>query len=288
MITLSVCNGEVFVWNASDWLELRENHRIVGNLIGCLPSLPRQDSFRGLPLVLLPEEATLLIEKNIAKLVSYTSVSEQNAIKAKENFNAYKEKIKQEQIAYYEEERKKQVESMIDRIIEGKRRKFSSLKGKKDQDNSSGNKTELGIDREAILKGELEKASNIPMTNTLVQTFTGDVWSTDSVNDYVEWTFPKRKEEKLRYLTFKDLWEKGYYITSGQKFGGDFLVYPGDPVKFHAQFIVVCLDMQTKLTASDIITYGRLGSSTRKTVAIASLERNSSITYQSLSWAEMN
>jgi len=30
-----------------------------------------------------------------------------------------------------------------------------------------------------------------------------------------------------RMLVFQDLWKKGYYMGSGIKFGGDFLVYPG-------------------------------------------------------------
>lgn len=33
--------------------------------------------------------------------------------------------------------------------------------------------------------------------------------------------------QKLRYKVFKDLWYKGYHLTSGLKYGGDYLVYPG-------------------------------------------------------------
>lgn len=44
----------------------------------------------------------------------------------------------------------------------------------------------------------------------------------------VDWAFPSTPEEKTRYFTFKDLWGKGFYITTGHKFGGDFLVYPGN------------------------------------------------------------
>jgi hypothetical protein len=32
-----------------------------------------------------------------------------------------------------------------------------------------------------------------------------------------------------------------YTMTSGAKFGGDFLAYPGDPLLYHAQFTVRCL-----------------------------------------------
>lgn len=34
--------------------------------------------------------------------------------------------------------------------------------------------------------------------------------------------------ERIRYKVFKNLWLKGYYITCGMKFGGDFLVYEGN------------------------------------------------------------
>ena len=42
---------------------------------------------------------------------------------------------------------------------------------------------------------------------------------------------PKEELEKqttpVRIAVFTDLWENGYFVTSGNKFGGDFLVYLG-------------------------------------------------------------
>ena len=43
-------------------------------------------------------------------------------------------------------------------------------------------------------------------------------------------------------FTFKDLWSDSYYVYEGSKFVGDFLVYCGDPVKYHAKYIVICLE----------------------------------------------
>ena len=43
-------------------------------------------------------------------------------------------------------------------------------------------------------------------------------------------------------FTFKDLWNNSYYVSEGSKFGGDFLVYCGDPAKYHAKCIVICLE----------------------------------------------
>jgi len=33
--------------------------------------------------------------------------------------------------------------------------------------------------------------------------------------------------DMLKYHVFTYFWEKGYFLTGGGKFGGDFLVYPG-------------------------------------------------------------
>lgn len=53
-------------------------------------------------------------------------------------------------------------------------------------------------------------------------------WENDTMSVEEDWAYPTTSFEKLRYAVFKDLWEKGFYLTSGQKFGGDFLAYPGN------------------------------------------------------------
>ena len=46
-----------------DVAALRSEHRICGVLSGTLPHLSQQNLFLGLPLVLVPEELVLLVEK---------------------------------------------------------------------------------------------------------------------------------------------------------------------------------------------------------------------------------
>ena len=41
------------------------------------------------------------------------------------------------------------------------------------------------------------------------------------------WNYPATPEDRARCEVFRDLWEKGYYLGGGSKFGGDWLVYPG-------------------------------------------------------------
>ena len=49
---------------------LREKWRIIGGLIGALPSHPRQNAQLGLPLELMPEETTLLLEMGMYSIYS--------------------------------------------------------------------------------------------------------------------------------------------------------------------------------------------------------------------------
>lgn len=47
----------------ADVAVIRTEHRVCGTLLGTLPHLSQQNVFLGVPLVLLPEEAVLLVEK---------------------------------------------------------------------------------------------------------------------------------------------------------------------------------------------------------------------------------
>ena len=41
------------------------------------------------------------------------------------------------------------------------------------------------------------------------------------------WNYPATPEDRARCEVFRNLWEKGFYMGGGSKFGGDWLVYPG-------------------------------------------------------------
>lgn len=47
----------------TDIAVIRSEHRVCGTLLGTLPHLLQQNVFLGAPLVLLPEEVVLLIDK---------------------------------------------------------------------------------------------------------------------------------------------------------------------------------------------------------------------------------
>lgn len=101
-----------------------------------------------------------------------------------------------------------------------------------------------------------------------------------------DWTYPQTSCEKLRYQVFVDLWEKGYYLTSGINFGGDFLAYPGDPIRYHSFFIVIIVPWGKKITPFEIISAGRLGASVKKTALLCSVsDKTGQVIYTSVKWS---
>ena len=101
----------------------------------------------------------------------------------------------------------------------------------------------------------------------------------------VDWTYPQTESEKLHYRVFLDLWEKGYYLTTGAKFGGDLLAYPGDPMRYHSFYIVIIIPWGKKVTPFEIISAGRLGATVKKTALLCSVSDTSEVVYTSVKWS---
>ena len=94
---------------------------------------------------------------------------------------------------------------------------------------------------------------------------------------------------ELRYNVFVDMWEKGFYLTDGTNFGGDFLAYPGDPLMFHAKYIIVCCDMSEdeikSMPEADLVAKSRLAVTVKKTMLFAYI-KDEKIKYKAVEWTE--
>lgn len=258
MIELAYNKGNVFVYKVNDWLELRKKHRIIGEIIGNTHFIP------SLPLQLKLEEVLVLLDKNVAVVRKIDNTKSANDKQKHEEFEA---NLLQCEINEYRKIRKEQLEGILDKIVENRR-----------QNNDERT-------REEILEEELNKSTVVTKENM--------VWPVQMLNntrkylseELVNFDEIYKATSELKWLTFKDLWEKGYYITCGHRFGGDFLVYKGDPLVFHAIFIVHCLDSNRQLFGNEIVAYGRLSTSVRKKAVLASLV-DGKVSYITLNWID--
>ncbi|XP_072318351.1 tRNA-splicing endonuclease subunit Sen34 [Eucyclogobius newberryi] len=91
-----------------------------------------------------------------------------------------------------------------------------------------------------------------------------------------------------RVQVFRDLRRRGFYLTSGGKFGADFLVYPGDALRFHAHFMALCVSLEDSVPLEDILSWIRLSSNVKKTLLLCSVSPLGGVLYSSLQWSNMS
>lgn len=79
------------------------------------------------------------------------------------------------------------------------------------------------------------------------------------------WTYPENLVETSRCATFRKLWEEGMYMGQGIKFGGEFLGYPGDPLRYHSHFVTTTMTHPDRIIRPlELVAFGRLGTATKK------------------------
>ncbi|XP_040181617.1 tRNA-splicing endonuclease subunit Sen34 isoform X2 [Rana temporaria] len=305
-IVIHLLEGNAFVWNIEDARKIRETHGLVGKLVGALVRKPQQNSRLGLPLGLLPEETRLLVEIGAATLVRgsfkekehadpsdlppestslSTTVHEEESSKAEvETFKNFLQNSYEEQRRLALEEKKRTLESMSESIMKGRskrKRRHGEQEEESMESSSLGPIKELQNLENTFLFPEEAMMVQIPTARTNVHSKE----EVDLCKASLDWPYPGQTKHELRFKVLRDLWQKGYYLTSGSKFGGDFLVYPGDPMRFHAHYIAICFPQDEEIPLRDIITAGRLGTNVKKTVLLCSSNEEGLVTYTSLQWS---
>jgi len=249
-----------FVWDAKSVEVLRTQHRIVGQLVGQYSDHLSQGSFASLPLILSKEEVTLARTKGWVRVL--------------DDSDPYPLPT-QEDVEYFNEERKKHLEQQQEeyykkrKLISDQFREAKKIKIEIPDDYDKEKKNKLNFN-----KSQRGIVINIPTKCNL----------SNRKLKPAEWNFPSTDFEKLRFRVFTDLWEKGYYVTSGAKFGADYLVYPADPLRYHSHFIVHIIPWGQTFKALNIVSWSRLGHSTNKSPILATTDSKDTIQYITFHW----
>lgn len=86
------------------------------------------------------------------------------------------------------------------------------------------------------------------------------------------------------YKYFRDL---GYVVKSGLKFGALFSVYEKGPGIDHAPMVVVFLEPERGISATDITRGGRLSHSVKKTFTLATVAKTGEVLLLGFTWAHL-
>ncbi|KNC78602.1 hypothetical protein SARC_08972 [Sphaeroforma arctica JP610] len=240
----------ILLWDVDDCVYLRTQLRLLGDAVGSLPTQIHQNVILGVPMLISPECAFMLVNQGKAKLVDGSDV-----------------------LGY--------TEAHADRFLNCRSEDFKSFDAKHEDIEKHGGHFGKEVKNEV-------KMSKYPdakfETNTLSVAVTHDPKRTAELPPMVNWDFPRTAVDWARLRIFRDLYERGFYMTSGCKFGGDYLCYRGDPAVCHSTFIVRIVAWDYELTALELVGLGRLGVAVKKTSLLAAVnESTDEIRYISLS-----
>lgn len=263
--------------NIITWL--RKTHHILGVLVGTLPQFPQQNVFLGLPLELQPEEARLLVEKSLAYIIDDLQwhITGMHSMKSahKETFKMFLYREGKEAARKENEKRALQREKAIKRL--------------QDRNKCGGNGT---INSEDVSKAE-EAKEDEALFETTSLSVSANISSPSNLSDkkMESWIMtPVTSSPPLQlppmepssglpvahpssYALFKYLHSLGYFISPGIRFGCQFLVYPGDPLRFHSHFLAMATEWDEDIDLLDLVGGGRLGTGVKKGWLIGGSER---------------
>ncbi|XP_030193086.1 tRNA-splicing endonuclease subunit Sen34 [Gadus morhua] len=277
LIGIHLCGSTALVWRTADVKAAREAG-VVGSLVGALPRQPRQNGRLGRPLQLGQEELRLLLQKQASGDDLESSAPNSDG------------EVQQAQTECYEEEQRSSFEAQS--ILALEERKSALLRAMGGAKQGGGTSQPDGG-----VSGRLEVLDQsfvFPRSAVAVQLRTARAGLSHCSDERTllsaaqPGSSQRAPRSESRFQVFRDLRQRGYYITSAGKFGGDFLVYPGDPLRFHAHFIAVCVALDEQLPLVDVLAVARLGSNVKKTVLLCSPGGPAApVHYTSLQWSGM-
>lgn len=295
-IAISLINGRYLLFSADAVAYLRREHHICGVLIGSIPHLPQQNVFLGLPLELMPEEAQLLVEKEVAFILDDVRAHE-------EGLRTLKQKDREAYLSSLRLEGSQAAKQQTG-LKEQKRSKALKRRG---MTPSSGDQEEVVESEQSIdptlpqnlpdsAEGSLftpppESAQPIfirPLelfTLAVTPATSSPLLSTSLQTRTPAFTLPNIPAS---YPLFAHLHSKGYFVSPGLRFGCQYLVYPGDPLRFHSHFLAVGVDWDQKIDLMDLVGGGRLGTGVKKGYLLGGAEpEKEEVRTFSVEWAGM-
>jgi len=262
-----------YVWTREAVVRLRKDHHVLGCLVGSGAKCRREET--SLPLLLSAEEMQVLLDEEVIRVVFIPRLvlpPTQHIIK---KANKYDDQSYQQQIKELKRSKEATIRLYADQIYEGRAKKLERLKKKRKVNDGNVDTLEnaVTLTRDEVIEEEIAKIQPIKKEHQIIQLHTQDLWLQDTDKIEARFSFPTGERNKCRLETFRVLWKKGYFIGEGSKFGGDFLVYLGDPLKFHSTYIVICTERNSKSLErpQDKVAKSRLGNQVGKTVLIAQL-----------------
>ncbi|GMR33768.1 hypothetical protein PMAYCL1PPCAC_03963 [Pristionchus mayeri] len=153
-------------------------------------------------------------------------------------------------------------------------RKMKNLKRKAEEDGSVVAKKLRPDEVLSMLTEEELDSAHAEVSAASSQTRSAVLIRMDSSSDlaYESVAFPEEFDTldfRIRKIVFRDLWSRGFFVTSGVRFGCHFLVYKEKPGRAHAEFMVRCVDSDADQTSTAMLSFARTANQVCKKALLA-------------------
>ncbi|KAI0429582.1 tRNA intron endonuclease [Xylaria sp. FL1042] len=270
-VKVSKVAGRYLIFDIDDVMYLRRNHNICSVFVGTIPQNPQQNLFMGLPLEIMPEEAQVLVEKKVAHVVDDVTFHPARLATFDEpSRRAYVQSLKNQgkkmQMAVIESHNRNSPKAQ-----DGKPKKNKKGKQPKEPEDSPTN-DHVSYDMEVDESNSLFESAPAPgKPNDKLPNKVEGYALTPTTSGFLAPSTTHPELESLAtvdvpasYPLFAHLHDKGYYMMPGLRFGCDYNVYPGDPLRFHSHFAGVHFGWDEEITMMDLVGGGRLGTTVKK------------------------
>ncbi|KAG7388779.1 hypothetical protein PHYPSEUDO_011798 [Phytophthora pseudosyringae] len=109
------------------------------------------------------------------------------------------------------------------------------------------------------------------LVEEITQELVGDT-KRGGYNGDVKWRLSPQRRDQLQ--VFRDLWERGYIVTFGSKFGADFLIYKDNPKHAHAVALIVLKEYEEEFARVDVVSFCRVAKMVKKQLLFACVRAN--------------
>ncbi|KAI1143349.1 SEN34 subunit of tRNA-splicing endonuclease [Hypoxylon sp. FL0543] len=272
-VRISKVAGRYLLFDIDNVMYLRRHHNICSVFVGTIPQNPQQNIFMGLPVELMPEEAQVLVDKKVAYVVDdgsmhparIAALDEGARRRHLQSIKAEGRKVQQAAADFKE--------IMKQKVNKRGRTKSKSPEGEVPDEVKLPKESAEGEDE---LDGELfSPPSPVPSSGVVPKPPKTEeapyaITPTTS-NLLVSLPHSPAADEPVApievppsYALYAHLQDRGYYMMPGLRFGCDYNVYPGDPLRFHSHFQATSYGWDDEIDMLDLVAGGRLGTNVKK------------------------
>lgn len=265
-IPISLISGRYLLFDINVVTYLRRTHHICGTLIGSIPQIPQQNLFLGLPVELMPEEARLLVEKEVAYIVDDFAWH-------KQKFNTFEGADRAAYLNSLRSEGHKARKAAEATSQSRKKNAFAKLAARRARDDSSEGaalKEPTGVDDAPASLFDDEDPASPASPTASTNSASNAPYAITPTTTYSPSSLPQNPSQQpdppmpSSYYLYAHLHSKNYFLMPGLRFGCDYNVYPGDPLRFHSHFAAVSYVWDEEICMIDLIGGGRLGTRVKK------------------------